>query len=343
MTIGSADIAIFIDFEALQEPPIPAILGILTLGGSVSSFEQVVVNPGLAGAAVARPHVRVASTESVLTALLDRKLPIVGWSLFDRDLVAALPIAASTKRAWAERYVNALAVARTWRTKVHPTFKITKEGKFDPKHTLDKYAELAGYPEVGALRGATPAKWIRHVTQQIEKHGHYRRVTPGAKRDWRKLLEYNRHDCYALRHVYEKATFELAKWQAYERTSYWVEDGPRSVCFRIGSRSSRLEALLERHRAERWAFITAWNPGSRPLSRAENDRRQTELLEAITAAGYRCLCGEGRGNDPAWPPEESVLALDIPKRAARRFGRQFGQLAIVVGHRGFASRLVACG
>ena len=334
--------ALFVDFESLQEPLSPAILGILKVEQGAPAFEQIVLASRLATAAIASRHIHFSAPEAAFAALADSALPIVGWSLFDRAVVDSLPIAQSVKRAWADRYVNALAAARTWRTRVHPTFKIIKESNFDAKHTLDKYAELAGYSDVDALRGATPAKWIRHVTEQIEKRGHYRRITPEAKRDWHRLLKYNRHDCLALRHVYEKASFELAKWREYEKTMYCVEDRARPVCCRLGSRNARLDALLEKYRSDRWAFLTAWNPGSQPLPRAENDRRQTELIEALAAAGYRCLRGEGRGSDPSWPPEESVLALDIPKRIARRFGRQFGQLAIVAGHRGFASRLVAC-
>jgi hypothetical protein len=253
-----------------------------------------------------------------------------------------LPVQPSIKQRWTERYVNALATARAWRTKVHPAFTIAKAGPFAAKHTLDQYAALAGYPHVQQFQGATPAKWIRHLMKQMASGKHYNRVTAAATRDWHKLLEYNRHDCFALRHVYEKATRELQAWEAYEGTTYCVEDGARRVCFRIGSTSKALEALLERQGANRWAFLTAWNPASRRLSRAENDRRQTKLVDELMAAGYRCLRGEGRGTDPSWPPEESVLALDIPKRVARRFGRKFGQLAIVTGHRGFPSRLVAC-
>ena len=88
--------------------------------------------------------------------------------------------------------------------------------------------------------------------------------------------------------------------------------------------------------------MTAWNPASTPLPRRENDRRQGELISQLTATGCRCLRGEGRNADASWPPEESVFALDITSRDARRIGHQYGQLAIVVGERGRPPRLVAC-
>ena len=129
----------------------------------------------------------------------------------------------------------------------------------------------------------------------------------------------------------------------YERTTYCVHDQPRRpACFRIGATAARLDALLDRYAATRWAFLTAGNPASQSLDASENARRQSELLEQLTKNGYGCLPGEGRGGDPASQPEESVLALDVPERIAKGFARDFGQLAIVVGRRGRPARLVAC-
>jgi Protein of unknown function (DUF3293) len=336
--------AIFIDFEALKSSNAnPALLAILIDRGDTQSFEQVVLDERLRPAIVARPHVRDATLDDTVSRIVGLDLPIVGWSLFDRELVARSDVDPELTALWVARYLNALAEARTWRTKVHPDFRITRASRFDPKHTLDRYAELAGYPDAAGLRGAQPAKWIRHVLDQLAARKHYRRVTRQAKRDWHKLLEYNRHDCFALRHVYLKARSELQKWRAYEKTDYCVDGGGRRpVCFRIGGASARLDALLARYGSPRWAFMTAWNPASKPLPREENDRRQTELIAQLTVAGYRCLRAEGRNADAPWPPEESVLALDIPKGVARRIGHQYGQLAIVAGERGSPAQLVPC-
>lgn len=284
----------------------------------------------------------MATLEDTVRRLLESGLPLVGWSLFDRDLVDKSNIDAALKEEWTSRYVNALADARRWRTKIHPSFKISRLHRFDPKHTLDRYAAFTGYPNVAALRGATPATWIRHLLKQVEARTHYRRITSEAKRDWHRLLEYNEHDCRALRHVHQRTAFEREKWRAYEKRTYYVHDGRRGIRFRVGSKSAGLDALLERYGAERWAFVTAWNPGSRPLPRRENDERQQEMIARLLAAGYRCLAGEGRGDDPSGPPQDSVLILDIPKRAARTIGRDFGQLAILVGYRRAPARLVAC-
>jgi hypothetical protein len=168
-------------------------------------------------------------------------------------------------------------------------------------------------------------------------------VTKQTKRDWHALLDYNRHDCLALRHIYLKASFELGKWREYEQATYCVEaDGNRTICFRVGGNSPRLDAFLDRSGAERWAFLTAWNPASEQLRRAENDRRQQELIDALQDDEYQWRPGEGRGRDPSWPPERSVFVLNLSTGAARALGRRFGQLAVLVGQRGGNSKLISC-
>lgn len=339
--------AIYIDIESLRTvPPQVALLGVLN-GTDGEDLEQLIVDPRLAPARVARrARLRVANwadaVEEILTRAVSEERPIVGWSNFDRDRMAeARPDLRDEIHA---RYVNALEIARPWRQRVHPNFKIERADQFAPKHTLDQYARLAGYSDVWALEDATPARWIRHTLRQLEANdGHYRRITPQAKRDWHKVLDYNRHDLLALRHIVMVATRELGLWRAYERTRFCVQDGSKRLCFMAGSRNGRLEALLVRHNATRWAFITAWNPGSRPLSKHENARRRAELRAAVKEAGLEALDGEGVGQDPSWPPEQSLLILDISRGKAISLGRRFGQLAIVVGRRGQASALVPVG
>jgi hypothetical protein len=280
--------------------------------------------------------------EEIVTRAVSDDRRIVGWSNFDRDRMAeARPDLRDEIHA---RYVNALQIARPWRQKVHPGFEVERADPFAPKHTLDKYARLAEYKDAWALEDAAPATWIRRTVRQLEANeGRYRRITPEAKRDWHRLLAYNRHDLLALRHIVLAATRESTLWRAYERTRFCVQDGPKRICFMAGSPNRRLDALLARHGATRWAFITAWNPGSRPLSNAENARRHAELRAAVHYAGLEALDGEGVGEDPSlppWPSEQSLLILNISRGKAISLGRRFDQLAIVVGRRGQASTLV---
>jgi hypothetical protein len=66
--------------------------------------------------------------------------------------------------------------------------------------------------------------------------------------------------------VWLKASLELNAWRNYERTTYCFlpADGAR-ICFKIGSVDKKRDAVLDRAGVSRWAFITAWNPGSQQL------------------------------------------------------------------------------
>ena len=244
---------------------------------------------------MASRRLRVATGSTAAREVVDRAHAenrlIIGWSLFDRDrLIDVCPALTADIK---DRYVNALEIARPWRARLHPKVAMEREDRFAPRHTLDKYADLAGYPDAARLRDAAPADWIRHTLRQLEStKGLYRRTTKETKRDWHKLLEYNRHDCLALRHIVLTATRELECWRAYETTRFCVEDGARRVCFMAGSRSSKLDALLRRHGADQWAFLTAWNPGSVSLPHNANDTRQRELENQLAADGFHCCVGK---------------------------------------------------
>ena len=340
-----AERAIYIDFECVgTKPPTPAVLGVLHAADQ-APFEQVIVHPELAPARLAQGRLRVADVGDAVRVLVDLARRdgrlIVGWSFFDRDVaIAAAPGSAGDLRAL---YRNALHTARPWRAAVHPGFTVRRADRFAPKHTLDQYAHLAGYPGVSQLTEAFPADWIRHTLTQLRaQKGFYRRTTKQTKRDWHDLLEYNRQDCLALRHIILKAGRELAAWRAYERTKFCVEEDSRRFCFKAGAKNESLDALLDRHGEERWAFITAWNPGSVELRRAENDSRQRALVSVVEAAGLAWIPGQGVGEDPLWTPEGSLLVLGVSRAAAVKTGRRFGQLAVVVGRRGGPALLVPC-
>ena len=129
--------------------------------------------------------------------------------------------------------------------------------------------------------------------------------------------------------------------EAYRKTRYEAQTPVGTIVLRHGEHSPELDRLLDA-RFPDWTFITAWNPGSNPrLSIDENRRRQQEL-EAALSPRYRIFKGKGVGDDGRWPAEESVLVLGISREEALRFGRQFGQRAIVTGRRGEPADVVAC-
>ncbi len=117
--------------------------------------------------------------------------------------------------------------------------------------------------------------------------------------------------------------------RAYQTSQFvvWTPEG--EIVLRVGERNPRLDELMMEFGALSSAFTTAWNPGSVKLSIEENQTRQTALKEEVRKAGYLSFCGEGVGQDEAWPPEASVLILGISREDAQQLGAEFGQLAIV--------------
>lgn len=76
------------------------------------------------------------------------------------------------------------------------------------------------------------------------------------------------------------------------------------------------------------AFITAYNPYSRPRDAADNRRAQRRLIEQVQAAGARCLPGVGRVPGQPWrEPSLLVAGLDLP--TLDRLAAGHGQNAIV--------------
>ncbi len=139
---------------------------------------------------------------------------------------------------------------------------------------------------------------------------------------------------------YAEEQIACALRAAYEATSYVVHESPvGGFTIRCGDVSPALDALLAAAGTDTWAFITAHNPGSRRLDDAENRRRHAALVEEVGRRGLVCHAGAGRGDDGAWPAEESVLVPGLDEAAAVAIGRAFGQLAVVVGERGRPARL----
>jgi Protein of unknown function (DUF3293) len=119
---------------------------------------------------------------------------------------------------------------------------------------------------------------------------------------------------------------------AYRTTDYWVDDaagGPFVI--RIGEVCAEVNG--------NWAFVTAWNPRSQPVSAEENTRRMAELEAFVRSGGWTFYHGRGVGRDGTWPPEPSLLIIGIQWRDAVELGKRFGQNAVVVGRTGEAARL----
>ena len=124
--------------------------------------------------------------------------------------------------------------------------------------------------------------------------------------------------------------------EAYRAAEYIVHDP--QVVIRIGEPNAALDALLADE--ERAAFLTAANPRSERCGDEENRRFIAALREALDAAGWRSLEGEGRDAKGAWPAEPSFLVPGISRDEALELARRFAQNAFVWCERGIAPQLV---
>ena len=129
---------------------------------------------------------------------------------------------------------------------------------------------------------------------------------------------------------------------AYYATSYVIDDGTVKFAIHLGGATEPLQEFLRDRRVAKWAFLTAWNPLSQPLSATENESRQIELIKMLDEQNYPYLRGFGVGDDPAWEPEQSLFILDISRDDAIGLARRFEQNAILWGEIGGEPELVWC-
>lgn len=128
--------------------------------------------------------------------------------------------------------------------------------------------------------------------------------------------------------------------QAYERADYVVPE--IGEILHIGKLHPLLDAFLEQHLYEQWAFISAFNPYSNVKDEQWNKERQQELKTLLLKEGYAFLEAYGKDPEGEWPPEDNFLVMDISEERAVAMGKVFKQNAILVGERGGAVRLVFC-
>ena len=116
---------------------------------------------------------------------------------------------------------------------------------------------------------------------------------------------------------------------AYLSAEYWVEEVPVPFALRVGFGSEALRALHVECGVSCSAFLTAYNPGSRPHSDAWNRAAQDRMEADLICEGFALRRGVGQDPLGVWPGEPSVLALGIPRDRAEVIGRRYGQNAVV--------------
>lgn len=134
---------------------------------------------------------------------------------------------------------------------------------------------------------------------------------------------------------------------AYRATTYTIYLPPeitetKTLELRVDHPSAALDHLLDRYCHNTWAFISAVNPGSQPLSQAANAKRHDQLCNVIINLHLPYFAGDGIPDAPDWTAEPGLMVLGISMRHAHDIASRFGQNAILAGTRGGVPTLHYC-
>ena len=122
-------------------------------------------------------------------------------------------------------------------------------------------------------------------------------------------------------------------YQAYQHTTFEADSPVGHIEVRIGEASRKIDRLLEFQDAERWSFLTAWNPGGAFAGEEQNRKRQHELERDLEERGLTFFSGECVPDNADWAPEECALVVGIAAEEARELAVKYGQSSVVVGRR----------
>ena len=124
----------------------------------------------------------------------------------------------------------------------------------------------------------------------------------------------------------------------YLKTEYRVFK--LDTVIRINNSNPIIDNYLDFINKDSFAFITAWNPQSKPLKLEENTLLNKSLK--IDLSEYQILEGEGKGEDGSWPAEASYFVPGISKEYAIKLANKYDQKAFVFGERNKPSELIIC-
>lgn len=125
---------------------------------------------------------------------------------------------------------------------------------------------------------------------------------------------------------------------AYIQTAYTVTEWRLTI--RIGNNHPQLDRWLKKMHRKTWAYLTAWNPHSTPLSLKENCMRQAALLNDLTE--WPVFSGQGIPDNGDWHAEESILIPGMQLDHALRIARKWEQFAFLYGEIDGKARLIWC-
>ena len=129
-------------------------------------------------------------------------------------------------------------------------------------------------------------------------------------------------------------------WKAYEESDFIVHSIPEFV-LNIGQFSDQLMQLLSFHKVTTAAFLTAYNPFSKQLSRDKNSTRQSNFAKEVQSRGLSFLQGLGQHPNHKWEGEPSLLVLGIAFEAAKKLARTYEQNAFVWGDESCIPQIIA--
>jgi hypothetical protein len=127
----------------------------------------------------------------------------------------------------------------------------------------------------------------------------------------------------------ERSRVDAALIAAYRATLYCVNGASPPFLLRLDVPNADLAEFHAANSVQCSAFLTAWNPGSRPTPDEVNQSSQARLKAQLAEDGFRIV--DGLGVDPTgqWAGEESVLVLGIDLQTACAVGRAFKQHGVV--------------
>lgn len=111
----------------------------------------------------------------------------------------------------------------------------------------------------------------------------------------------------------------------YRTAVYRVAAPEGVISFYIDKPSPELQGLHRELQVRSSAFITAYHPYSVPVTDDENEKAQQDLLNEITARGFKWLEGAGEDAQGEWPAEPSILVLGISQEEATSLASRFRQ------------------
>lgn len=123
-------------------------------------------------------------------------------------------------------------------------------------------------------------------------------------------------------------------FEEYLNTNYVVSDGGVELTMRIHEKNSDLDDVFSKEGEKTGVFLTAYNPHSKELSRAENESRQAELISILKEKGYKFFYGYGEGDNVNWKPEPSFLIVGIDFQNSLDLAGKFEQNAFVYLEKG---------